>query len=187
MIAPIGRYGLRGIALVPGRIQHHRSATLSRRCCGMFSARLARALRRDLPLLVVQLAGYGMPKTAPAESGWASLREAQRRLAAEDPHTALAVTIDIGDRYDIHPPNKQELGRRLARAARHVVYGEKLPPSGSGAASAQRDGDSVVVRFGDVSGELVAYGADGPVGFELCGAAPGTCRYASARDSRPRR
>ncbi len=45
---------------------------------------------------------------------------------------------------------------------------------------ARRDGDAVVVAFGDVTRGLVAYGADGPVGFALCGAQPGSCRYASA-------
>src|SRR5690606_32856436 len=97
-----------------------------------------------------------------------------------DRNTGLAVTIDIGDRYDIHPTNKQELGRRLARVARHVVYGEALPPSGPVARMAGRDGDAVVVEFDDVSDGLVAYGAEGPVGFELCGA-DGNCRYAQAR------
>jgi sialate O-acetylesterase len=121
-----------------------------------------------------------MPKPQPAESGWAEFREAQRLAAAEDPHTGLAVTIDIGDRYDVHPPNKQELGRRLAHAARHVVYGEQLPPSGPAPRSAQRDGDAVVVAFDDVSRGLVAYGADGPIGFELCAAQSGSCHYADA-------
>ena len=39
----------------------------------------------------------------------------------------------------------------------------------------------MVVTFGDVSGGLVAYGAPGPIGFELCGAAPGSCRQATAQ------
>ena len=134
----------------------------------------------DLPLLVVQLSGYGMPPTAPAESGWATLREAQRRFAEEDPRTALAISLDIGDSFDIHPPNKQELGRRLARAARQLVYGEKLSPSGPVPVSARREGQSVVVRFGDVGDALVAYGADGPIGFELCGTTQSSCRYARA-------
>ena len=60
------------------------------------------------------------------ESGWALTREAQRRAVAADGNAGLAVTIDIGNRDDVHPTNKQELGRRLARAARHVVYGEKI-------------------------------------------------------------
>jgi sialate O-acetylesterase len=91
------------------------------------------------------------------------------------------VTIDIGDRYDIHPANKQEVGRRLARAARHVIYGEStLPMSGPVPKRVRHEGDAVAVSFGDVTDGLVAYGADGPIGFELCGAQTGSCRYASA-------
>ncbi len=90
------------------------------------------------------------------------------------------MAIDIGDRYDIHPANKQELGRRLARAARHVVYGEAIAPSGPVARSVQRERDSVRIRFDDVDTTLLSYGNDAPIGFELCGEASGTCRYASA-------
>ena len=50
---------------------------------------------------------------------------------AADGNAGLAVTIDIGNRDDIHPTNKQEVGKRLARAARHVVYGEKISASGA--------------------------------------------------------
>ena len=131
-------------------------------------------------ILLVQLAGYGVPPTAPAESGWASLREAQRQVANEDSNMALAIALDIGDRYDIHPPNKQELGRRLARAARQLVYGERISASGPTPISATREGDAVVVRFGDVGEALVAYGAKGPVGFELCGGVQDSCNYATA-------
>src|SRR4029453_74800 len=78
----------------------------------------------DTPFLIVQLANYGAPPTAPVESGWAELREAQRLAVENDAHAGLAIAIDIGERYDIHPANKQQVGRRLARAARHVIYGE---------------------------------------------------------------
>lgn len=179
MIAPLGRYGLRGALWYQGESNTFEAEQY---------ADLLRTLRSDwrarfgagLPLLVVQLANYGAPMPAPGDSDWAALREAQRAVAAGDPRSALAVTIDIGDRYDIHPPNKQELGRRLARAARHVVYGEALPPSGPVPASARRDGDAVTVAFDDVTDGLVAYGAGGPIGFELCGAEVGSCRYADA-------
>jgi sialate O-acetylesterase len=90
------------------------------------------------------------------------------------------LAIDIGDRYDVHPANKQEVGRRLARAARHVVYGESLPPSGPVPSGAKREGNRVVVRFGDVEGKLVSYGAPGPVGFELCAQEQETCRFTTA-------
>src|SRR5690606_22622500 len=93
-----------------------------------------------LPFLVVQLANYGAPASAPYESGWARLREAQRRAVDRDEHAALAVAIDIGERTDVHPANKQEVGRRLARAARHEIYGEDLTPSGPRPGRARRDG-----------------------------------------------
>jgi len=180
MVAPLGRYGLRGALWYQGEsntFEHDRYA------------QLLRALRSDwrvrfgdgLPLLVVQLANYGAAPVKPSESDWAVLREAQRQVAAEDRGTGLAVTIDIGDRYDIHPSNKQELGRRLARLARHVVYGEALPASGPVATATGRSGDAVVVEFGDVSDGLLAYGAEGPIGFELCWADAGSCRYAQAQ------
>lgn len=180
MIAPLGGYGLRGALWYQGESNTGEPERY---------AGLLRALRADwrarfgarLPLLVVQLAGFGMPRSEPAESGWAGVREAQRLVAAEDPATGLAVAIDIGDRYDIHPANKQELGRRLARVARHVVYGQALPPSGPVPRAARRVDGAVEVDFTDVEAGLQAFGADGPIGFELCGEGPGSCRWAQAR------
>lgn len=179
MIAPLGAYGLRGMLWYQGESNTGEAAAYPA---------LLRTLRDDwrrqfgarMPLLVVQLAGYGMPPSAPAESGWAQVREAQRRVVAEDPHSGLVVAIDIGDAYDIHPPNKQELGRRLARLARHVVYGERaLAPSGPTARDAARTTDGVRIAFDDVTGALLTTGANGPIGFELCDAAK-RCDYADA-------
>jgi sialate O-acetylesterase len=93
----------------------------------------------------------------------------------------LAVTIDIGDPHNLHPTNKQDVGRRLARAARHVIYGESIAPSGPVALNATRESGGVVVGFGDVDRALVAYSHDSPIGFELCGDAPRSCRFAEAR------
>lgn len=183
MIAPIGRYGLRGVLWYQGE---------SNIGDGAHYADLLRVLRNDwrahfgaeLPMLVVQLAGYGPAQSRPGESGWAMLREAQRQAVREDTNSALVVTIDIGDHYDVHPPNKQEVGRRLARAARHVIYGEKsLPSSGPVPHLGEHVGDAVVVTFDGNTGDLVGQGADGPIGFELCGVQPDTCRYANAKAS----
>jgi sialate O-acetylesterase len=180
MIAPLGRYDLRGVLWYQGE-----SNTGEAERYGDLLRTLSRDWRirfgAELPVLVAQLANYGTPPVTPSDSGWARLREAQRQFTQEDPRTALAVTIDIGDRYDIHPPNKQELGRRLARAARHTVYGEQAFPSGPVPVSVRREGAAIVVRFGDVSEALVAYGANGPVGFELCGATQASCRYATGQ------
>jgi sialate O-acetylesterase len=180
MVAPLAGFGLRGALWYQGE-SNTGEAEAYRGLLRAYRDDLRAHFGKDLPLLVVQLPNYGTPPTAPGESGWASLREVQREVVAEDPRSGLAVAIDLGDRYDIHPANKQEIGRRLARAARHVVYGEKIVEHGPVPASARREGDAVVVAFGDVTGKLVAYGDDRPIGFELCGAEADSCRYASAQ------
>jgi sialate O-acetylesterase len=180
MIAPLGDYGLRGALWYQGE-SNVGEAPAYRSLLRAYRSDLRRQFGAGLPLLVVQLANYGPAPTHPQDSGSAALREVQRQVTVEDPHSGLAVAIDIGERGDIHPANKQDVGRRLARAARHVIYGEALSPSGPVPASVRRGSDAVVVAFDDIDGALVAYGADGPVGFELCGAQAGSCRYANAQ------
>jgi len=180
MIAPFGRLGLRGVAWYQGESNVEEAGNYGA-LLTQFMADWRRHFEQpELPFLIVQLANYGTPPTRPGESNTAQLREAQRLAVAKDPHAALAVTIDIGERYDIHPANKQDVGRRLARAARHVAFGESIAPSGPRPLSAGRTREGVVVTFGDVEKRLIAYGAPGPIGFELCGATPGSCRYAQA-------
>jgi len=180
MIAPLGDLGLRGALWYQGESNTF-EPVLYGQLLRIYRQDLRRQFGATLPLLVVQLAGYGAPASQPSESGMAALRDQQRRVAAEDPRSGLAVAVDIGERSDIHPANKQELGRRLARAARHVVYGETLAPSGPVATAAQREGTAVVLQFGDVERGLVAYSATRPIGFELCGADAGSCHFAEAR------
>jgi sialate O-acetylesterase len=181
MIAPLGHYGLRGALWYQGESNTAGGdAARYRKLLTAYRADLRAHFDAQLPLLIVQLSAYGPAPSRPAESGWAEVREAQRLVATDDARTAVVVSIDIGDRYDIHPANKQELGRRLARAARHVVYGEALPPSGPQPVSALRQGSGVAVRFKDVTGKLIAYSSDHPIGFELCRSDANSCRYADA-------
>lgn len=182
MVAPIGPYTLKGALWYQGesdtgepQLYAHRLGALA----GQWRRQFGNA---TLPVFVAQLANYGAPPSRPAESGWADLRAAQAQAVARDPHMGLAVAIDIGDRYDIHPTNKQELGRRFARAIRHVVFGAPEPPSGPVAVAARRiDATTVEVRFSDVTGALTAYSNARPIGFELCGRDAGACRYVDAR------
>ncbi|MFS2017948.1 sialate O-acetylesterase [Massilia sp. CT11-108] len=132
-----------------------------------------------LPFFVVQLTSYGSPAKTPGQSGWAELRDAQAAAVANDPHAGLAVTIDVGDRFDIHPTQKTVVGERLARAARAVAYGEKTIPGSPTAVSAQRKGGDIVVTFKDTGGGLATYSSDRANAFEVC--AGTVCRYAEAR------
>ncbi len=182
MIAPLGAYGLRGALWYQG--ESNSSVSEGQRYQAQLQGLFAdwrRQFAAPLPFLVVQLANYGAMPKAPVESGWALTREAQRRAVSADGNAALAVTIDIGNRDDVHPTNKQEVGRRLARAARSVVFGEKLSASGARPLSAVRSGGNVLVSFGAADGKLVVYNSRDPSAFELCGRETGSCRYVSAR------
>lgn len=111
--------------------------------------------RGDLPFLWVQLANFMAPVEEPGDSDWAMLRESQSAVLAL-PRTGQAVAIDIGDAADIHPRNKQEVGRRLALAARRVAYGEELVFSGPTYRSHELRDGRVVIAFDHVAGGLAA-------------------------------
>lgn len=180
MIAPLGSYGFRGAVWYQGESNADEAESYR----GLLTELMAdwrRELGAALPFLVVQLPNWGPQQVAPGEnSNWAALREAQRQAVANDPHAGLAVIIDVGEPRNLHPTNKQDVGKRLAQAARHVVYGEAIAPSGPTELSATRRGDQVVVEFGGISGGLVAYSHEGPIGFELCGETSQSCRFADS-------
>jgi sialate O-acetylesterase len=154
MIAPLQPFALRGAIWYQGESNWHRPAEYA----GLFPA-MIRAWRAqwgtdDLPFYFVQLAGYQVPDD-PSGRGWAWLREAQTAALAL-PATGMAVAIDIGDPKDIHPRNKQEVGRRLALLARTGVY--ELPGDAHGPvfASVQREGAALRVQFRHVTDGLTA-------------------------------
>jgi sialate O-acetylesterase len=167
MIAPLAGYTLRGVAWYQGEANVAESAEYARLLPALFQD-WRKAFGADLPFLVVQLADFGPVATRPVDSFWASLRDVQRRVVQADPHAALVVAIDIGDRYDIHPTNKQQVGRRLALAARRMIYGEDIVASGPTPIDASRTANQVLVRFSKAAAGLVVYGGKRPIGFELC-------------------
>lgn len=122
----------------------------------------------DFPFYFVQLANYMERKDEPQESNWAELREAQMQTLFLE-NTGMAVTIDIGEAKDIHPKNKQEVGRRLALAARAKTYGEAIPYSGPIYESYQIEGDRVRIRFSQTSNGLKAKGDALLKGFAIAG------------------
>jgi sialate O-acetylesterase len=176
MIAPIAPYALRGVLWYQGEANVAEPEEYTRLLGGLMADWRRAFDEPDLPFLIAQLPDFGDAAGAPADSSWANLREAQRKAVAAARHAALAVTVDIGDRYDIHPTNKQELGRRLALSAERLIYGATVVASGPMPASATRRGKQVVVAFSDTP--LVVYGDRRPIGFQLCDAK--RCDYAEA-------
>jgi sialate O-acetylesterase len=178
MLAPMGPWAFKGLAWYQGETNVGRDRTYAA-LLDAFMAERRLGQSPDMPALVVQLASYGAFAVQPIASGTAALREAQRRAVGADPHAGLVVTTDIGDPTDIHPGNKQDVGKRLALAARRLA-GEAVT-TGPAPVLAQRVGDTVVVAFAQIGGVLVARGSDRVIGFELCDAVGQGCRWADAR------
>jgi len=86
---------------------------------------------RELPFNYVQLPNYRKPLNTSEDTGWAELREQQRRNLAL-PATAMVTALDIGEYNDLHPQNKKELVIRLARAAGYLIYSTKAAALHSG-------------------------------------------------------
>ena len=122
----------------------------------------------DFPFYMVQLASFTAQQTTPVESGWAELREAQTQTLHLK-NTGMAVTIDIGDAFDIHPKNKQEVGRRLALAARAQTYGEKIPYSSPLYDTYQIEGNKIRIYFKHTDGGLTIKEGDIVKGFTIAG------------------
>ena len=173
MVAPLGLLGLKGVAWYQGEADVGVPG-YDRRLAAWMADWRGQFHDPTLPFLIVGLAGWGKPVSRPVESGWATLINEQRLAVSKDPRTALASAIDLGVSTDIHPANKQEVGHRLALAAKRIAYGDASAPVGPMPVSAMRSGNGVVITF---TKPLQVLSGESAIGFELCGA---SCRYATA-------
>jgi hypothetical protein len=116
MISPLIPYAIRGVLWYQGE-ENVRRAYQYRTLFPLLIRNWRDAWGQGrFPFYFVQLANFGATSEEPSESIWAELREAQSMTLAL-PNTGQAVAIDIGNANDIHPMNKQDVGRRLARIA----------------------------------------------------------------------
>ena len=129
----------------------------------------------DFPFLFVQLASFiASDGNSRRGSGWAELREAQT-MTLQLPNTGMAVTSDIGERNDIHPKNKQDVGNRLAAEAMRVAYQKQGEPGNEPSRGPMfdkltTDGNRAVLSFRNVGGGVWAKDKYGYLtGFEVAG------------------
>lgn len=129
--------------------------------------------KQELPFYLVQLSGFeatGRPVNSNTGSYWAELREAQASVLNLT-KTGMAVTTDIGNAVNIHPGNKQDVGKRLAALALNRHYGKKMPDSGPVFKSMTVIGSSIQVNFDGVYDGFRTLKPGEPVrGFEIAGA-----------------
>ena len=181
MIHPILSYPVTGYIWYQGESNGGNMEDASR-----YAAQFQRLITRwrelwnqaDAPFLFVSLSNFQQPPEEPGESTWALLRESQAS-ALVLPKVGQAITIDIGDANDIHPRNKQDVGGRLALAARHHAYGESLVFAGPTYTGHNIEGAEVHLQFDHVGSGLEARGGS-LGGFAIAGE-DGTFVWADAR------
>ncbi|CAN7244759.1 beta galactosidase jelly roll domain-containing protein [Pseudoxanthomonas sp. LjRoot168] len=173
MIHPLQPYAIRGVIWYQGE-SNANTVPEALKYRTQFPALIQQWRRQwqspDMPFLWVQLANFSSGVDQGDQSPWAMLRESQSATLAL-PATAQVVTIDIGNPADIHPLNKQDVGKRLALAARHVAYGESLVYHGPVHTQAQFSDGVATIAFDDGGSALAVRGGGTRVhGFALAGA-----------------
>ena len=168
MINPLVPYSIKGAIWYQGCSNEER-AYQYRDLMTLMIEDWRKAWGYEFPFYITQLSSFMDYQTVPCESSWAELREAQSIAARMTANTGIAVTIDIGDAKDIHPKNKQEVGRRLALQAFNKTYGMPVECSGPVYEGYEVSGNVVRIRFSSVGKGLVAKGGK-LEGFAVAGA-----------------
>jgi len=129
MINPILPYGIKGAIWYQGESNAGRAKQYQRISPEMITDWRKHWNQGDFPFLFVSLANFTPPAENPGDSDWAELRESQTKTLSL-PNTGMALAIDIGEANDIHPKNKQDVGKRLALNALKVAYNKDIVYSG---------------------------------------------------------
>ena len=167
MIAPLVPLAIKGVVWYQGESNVTRAREYRNLLSTMIADWREQWGQDEFPFYIVQLANYyGVPKE-PGDGGVARVREAQAQVAKTTPAIGLAVAIDIGEE-NIHPLNKQDVGRRLALQALHKTYGRDVPCDGPTYRGMTVEGNAIRIAFDHADG-LVARGGP-PKWFAIAGA-----------------
>lgn len=174
VLSPSIGYGLRGVIWYQGESNASRARqyrTLFPFMIESWREEWNLTDNRNFPFYWVQLADFKPEAVEPGESDWAELREAQTMTLDALPQTGQAVIIDIGEGKDIHPKNKQDVARRLARWALAETYGRDGIACRSPRYQAMdKDGSRILLSFSDVAGGWRPFDVNEPIGFTVAAA-----------------
>lgn len=169
MIDPIIQYGFRGAIWYQGESNAGRAYQYRKAFPLLINDWRRRSADQKFPFYFVQLATFKTTGNSNEGSEWAELREAQT-MTLNIPNTGMAVTTDVGNPKDIHPTNKQEVGRRLAALAFNRTYKKRMVDSSPTFKSMKIDGNKIVLTFKYTGGGLMTTDKNGVVkGFEIAG------------------
>jgi sialate O-acetylesterase len=163
MIAPLTPYSIKGVIWYQGETNSapERAPLYEKLFSTMITGWRSAWQQGQFPFLFVQISSFNSP-----QENWGLLRDQQRRTLAVA-NTAMAVTLDVGEADNVHPPDKQTVGARLAVAALATVYGKPVEYCGPLFRQSVTEGSGMRVYFTHAAG-LRAHG-DTLLGFELAG------------------
>jgi sialate O-acetylesterase len=167
MVNPIINYTIKGAIWYQGESNADRAYQYRTLFPLMISNWRQKWGQGNFPFYFVQLAAFMPQDKEPVQSAWAELREAQLKTLSL-PNTGMAVTIDIGDAGNIHPANKQDVGKRLGLIALAKTYGEKVAYSGPAYTVNKVKANTIELSFNFADG-LKAKG-EKLTGFAIAGA-----------------
>jgi sialate O-acetylesterase len=187
VLSPSIGYGIRGVIWYQGESNAGRAYQYRELFPFMIKSWREEWGLGDFPFYWVQLADFQAEKPEPGDSEWAELREAQTMTLQAVPNGGEAVIIDIGEGKDIHPKNKQDVAKRLARWALAETY--KVPGiicRSPRYKAMEKQGAKVVLAFDDVTGGWRPFDVAEPIGFTIAGADKKfvTAKAAIAKDGR---
>jgi sialate O-acetylesterase len=175
MIAPIVGYGIKGAIWYQGESNADRAEQYRTLMAALIKSWRDAWKQGDFPFYQVQLANFKAKTAEPGESAWAELREAQVVSAEAAAPGGVACIIDIGAAIDIHPKNKEDVGKRLARLALVDLFGfaGKVARSGPTYKSMDIKDGKIVLHFdnlgeGSLKG-LNSWYREPLIGFAIAG------------------
>ncbi len=165
---PIIGYGIRGSIWYQGESNSSRAYNYDD-LFGLMITEWRKAWGQgDFPFYWVQLADFRDETADPGESEWAELRESQTNTL-DLPNTGQAVIYDLGEGRDIHPRDKQNVAKRLARIALARDYGQTIAFESPRYSSMEVQGNKAVLTFEDVGSTLYTFDTRSAVGFAVAG------------------
>jgi len=169
VLNPIIGYGIRGVVWYQGESNAGRAYQYRDLFPLMIQNWRDEWGQDEFPFYWVQLADFLQEREQPGDSAWAELREAQTMTLDKLPNTGQAVIIDLGEAEDIHPKNKQDVAKRLARLALANEYGYEIVSQSPRYQSMQVDGSDVVLEFETYGSQLDSFDTRALQGFTIAG------------------
>lgn len=110
----------------------------------------------ELPFVIIQLPNYMQLQTNPVQNdSWTFIREGQLAVSYSEKNVGLVTTIDVGDAEDIHPKNKQDVGKRAALSALGNFYGKNIEHSGPFYSGMTKEGNKIRISFNNAGSGLM--------------------------------